>query len=98
MPPTSPLTYPRVEFLWNRLSYAEAEFRLGGCALNDTWAIYISFLLRMWRVSARRGEEEEGWQYEIEHIQSGRRWYFASWNDVLTFLTHVVETDGRSLP
>ncbi len=52
----------------------------------------------MWRVSARRGEEEEGWQYEIEHIQSGRRWYFASWNDVLTFLTHVVETDGQSLP
>ncbi len=87
-----------MEILWNCLSYAEAEFHPGGYALNDTRAIYISFLLRMWRVSARRGEEEDGWQYEIEHIQSGRRWYFASWNDVITFLTHVVDTDGRALP
>ncbi len=50
--------------------------------------MYRSFLIRMWRVVLV--ETGEGsWQYEVEHIQSGRQWFFHSLDELLTFLRHV---------
>lgn len=40
---------------------------------------YASFLVRLWRSGEPRPNDSTGeWQGEVEHIQSGRRWQFAS--------------------
>jgi hypothetical protein len=40
---------------------------------------YASFLVRLWRSDEPQPDEPVGdWQGEVEHIQSGQRWRFAS--------------------
>ncbi len=54
---------------------------------------YISFLIRLWREPASElAGQSAGWQGEVEHIQSGRKWKFCNLDDVLTFLRRQVET------
>ena len=43
---------------------------------------YASYLLRVWR----EDDEQEGWQGEIESIQSGQKWRFA---DLITMADFV---------
>ncbi|MCE7989922.1 MAG: hypothetical protein DYG89_52915 [Caldilinea sp. CFX5] len=55
---------------------------------------YDSFLVRCWR---NQSEQEQGccWHGEIEHIQSGVRWDFATLSDLLAFLQQVVATQAK---
>lgn len=40
---------------------------------------YASFLVRLWRSGDSAPDSSNGdWQGEVEHIQSGQRWRFAS--------------------
>ena len=48
---------------------------------------YHSFLVRLWREpDAERAAVALDWQSEIEHIQSGQRWTFATLDEMLGFL------------
>ncbi len=47
----------------------------------DTFPLYLSFLVRMWR------EGSDDWQGEVEHIQSGRRWEFSTAEELCQFLS-----------
>jgi hypothetical protein len=48
-------------------------------ASETTQDQYASFLVRLWRSAEPRPNGSNGdWQGEVEHIQSGRRWRFAS--------------------
>ena len=53
---------------------------------------YMSFVVRLWR------EEPCGvWRSEVEHIQSGDRYSFASLGFALDFLRHAGEAAALTL-
>ena len=55
---------------------------------------YMSFLVRLW--PEQHGQDGRGgWCGEVEHVQSGNRWYFGSLDEVLAFLQHMT---GAYLP
>lgn len=48
---------------------------------------YASFLVRLWRsAEPASGELTDDWRGEVEHIQSGRRWTFASATELYDLL------------
>jgi hypothetical protein len=52
---------------------------------------YISFLIRLWREpNSELPEQTAGWQGEVEHIQSGRRWKSSILYESLDFLRRQV--------
>ena len=56
---------------------------------------YASFLVRLWRVGdPGRGTPPAGWQGEVEHIQTSRRWTFSTWDQLLGLLQQVGEEAG----
>lgn len=56
---------------------------------------YASFLIRLWREeSAERCEPASDWHSEIEHIQTGERWTFDTWEELLEFLRQEAEDVG----
>jgi len=58
---------------------------------------YVSFLVRLWREPASElPERTAGWQGEVEHIQSGRRWKFDSLDQLFAAIRRQVE--GREEP
>ncbi|MDQ4077374.1 MAG: hypothetical protein M3220_14145 [Chloroflexota bacterium] len=50
---------------------------------------YRSFLLRLWREEVT--ELVTDWHSEVEHIQSGTRWTFATLAELLNFLDQQAE-------
>lgn len=57
---------------------------------------YLSYLLRLWRVS----EEETAWRVSLESSHTGERKGFASLDDLFSFLrgqTGRDENEGQSL-
>ena len=50
---------------------------------------YESFLVRVWRVTPDH-TMCDGWSGEIEHIQNGTRWRFATLDELLTFLIQLM--------
>ena len=58
---------------------------------------YISFLVRLWREpTSELPEQAAGWQGEVEHIQSGRRWRFDGLDQLFAAIRRQVE--GREEP
>ena len=56
---------------------------------------YASFLVRLWRNGdPERRTPPGGWQGELEHIQTSRRWTFSTWDQLLTLLQQVGEEAG----
>jgi hypothetical protein len=49
-----------------------------------------SYLIRMWRETDP--QPAPGWRYEVEHIQSGRRWSFETTKALLAFMASQAET------
>lgn len=48
---------------------------------------YLSYLIRLWREGETTSDAPAAeWQGEVEHIQSGEKWSFASLSEVLAFL------------
>jgi hypothetical protein len=56
---------------------------------------YVSMLIRLWREA---GPDRPGarWQGEVEHIQSGRIWTFASLDELLAFVRR--QADELEMP
>lgn len=53
---------------------------------------YMSFLIRLWREPASElSEQTAGWQGEVEHIQSGRRWMFDGLDELFASIRQKVE-------
>lgn len=53
---------------------------------------YASFLVRLWRSADPRPNGSTGeWQGEVEHIQSGQRWQFASLGGLNRILRQLCE-------
>lgn len=53
---------------------------------------YLSFLVRLWREPASELPEQiAGWQGEVEHIQSGRRWRFDGLDQLFDSIRRQVE-------
>ena len=53
---------------------------------------YASFLVRLWReADPNRGTPPAGWQGEVEHIQTSRRWTFSTWDQLLGLLRQATE-------
>ncbi len=53
---------------------------------------YISFLIRLWREpTSELPEQAAGWQGEVEHIQSGRRWLFESLDQLFASIRQEAE-------
>ncbi|MCE7979779.1 MAG: hypothetical protein DYG89_01190 [Caldilinea sp. CFX5] len=52
----------------------------------DEIIIYASFLIRLSATRAKVGPVVDDWQGELQHIQSGQRWRFATLDDLLAFL------------
>jgi hypothetical protein len=48
--------------------------------------IYASFLIRLWSIREATLPGEGDWQGELQHIQSGQRWTFATFDELLVFL------------
>jgi hypothetical protein len=58
---------------------------------------YMSFLVRLWRDHC--GSDGPGcWQYEIEHVQPGKRCRFSSLDELLTFLHQAAITPPSIAP
>ena len=58
---------------------------------------YVSFLVRLWREPASElPEQTAGWQGEVEHIQTGRRWKFDGLDQLFDSIRRQVE--GREEP
>ncbi len=66
---------------------------------------YASFLVRCWRdplannqptSEQTRCKEQDCWRGEIEHIQSGSRWRFASLTALLNFLQQAGARPGTT--
>jgi hypothetical protein len=55
---------------------------------------YASYLVRMWREPGQHTAAADGWQGEVEHIQSGRQWRFDHLPELLTLLGE--QTDDAS--
>lgn len=47
---------------------------------------YQSFLVRLWSAAANATGTPAGWQGEIEHIQSRRRWTFDNLDELIEVL------------
>lgn len=48
---------------------------------------YASFLVRLWREGNTNAHQVPGnWQGEVEHIQSGQRLIFCTWDELLNHL------------
>jgi hypothetical protein len=48
---------------------------------------YASYLVRLWReVGDEQPKTAVDWHGEVEHIQSGLRWTFDTFDDMLDFL------------
>lgn len=62
---------------------------------------YASFLVRLWRKAGPpAGDDCANWQGEVEHIQSGRRWTFASISEMVALLCqplHAGESLGQAI-
>ena len=59
--------------------------------VSDVSDCYMSFLVRLWRDRAPEpAKPASGWQGEVEHIQSGRRWQSDSLEEVFRCLRHQV--------
>ena len=52
---------------------------------------YISFLIRMWREQSPEGNLVGDWQIEVEHIQSGKRQQFGTFDELVLYLQQMVE-------
>jgi hypothetical protein len=53
---------------------------------------YASFMVRLWREEGSSAEVlGTDWQSEIQHIQSGRSWAFATLDELLEFLRQQAE-------
>ena len=64
----------------------------------STPALYISFLIRLWREPEQESDSTADWHSEVRHIQSDRRWTFASLDETLEFLRRRVGgPEGLSL-
>ncbi len=48
--------------------------------------MYASFLIRLWSSREVPLPSEGEWQGELQHIQSGQRWTFATFDELLTLL------------
>ncbi len=47
-------------------------------------SVYLSLLVRLWYVPTREGGR---WEGEVEHVQSGRRWWFGDLESMVKFLS-----------
>lgn len=56
---------------------------------------YISFLIRMWREQWPEEKLVGDWQIEVEHIQSGKRQQFGTFDELLLYLQQAVEKTGK---
>jgi hypothetical protein len=53
---------------------------------------YVSLLIRLWREPASElADQAAGWQGEVEHIQSGRRWTFDGLDQLFASIRRQVE-------
>ena len=52
---------------------------------------YISFLIRMWREQWPEEKLVGDWQIEVEHIQSGKRQQFGTFDELVFYLQQAVE-------
>jgi hypothetical protein len=53
---------------------------------------YVSFLIRLWwEPTSEQPEQTAGWQGEVEHIQSGRRWRFDGLDQLFASIRRQVE-------
>ncbi len=57
---------------------------------------YASFLIRLWSTREASSPTEYEWQGELQHIQSGQRWTFTTFDELLTFLYLHAETSVAS--
>jgi hypothetical protein len=64
----------------------------GGCMEP---AIYISFLVRLWR-EQHSEQIDADWHGEIEHIHSGACWCFDTLGAALHFLERAAEEPGAA--
>ena len=55
---------------------------------------YMSFLVRLW-TTQHSPNGEGGWCGEVEHVQSGNRWNFATLDEVLAFLQHTTGSTSQ---
>jgi hypothetical protein len=58
--------------------------------------IYASFLIRLWSIREATLPAEGVWQGELQHIQSGQRWTFATFDELLAFLYLHAEASATS--
>lgn len=69
---------------------------------------YASFLVRCWHEPPAQnqatgkqtgcGQQQGRWRGEIEHIQSGNRWCFATLTALLSFLQQAAARPGSASP
>jgi hypothetical protein len=60
---------------------------------------YASYLIRLWREQKTPAEKPpSAWQAEVEHIQSGQRWSFVTFEELILFLRQRAEEPNRSCP
>ena len=52
---------------------------------------YASFLIRLWREQSREKEPIGDWKIQVEHIQSGKRRQFSTFDQMVIHLRQVVE-------
>ena len=52
---------------------------------------YASFLIRLWREQSREKEPAGDWEIQVEHIQSGKRRQFSTFDQMVLYLRRVVE-------
>lgn len=58
---------------------------------------YSSFLVRLWREHSEEHAESD-WSGEVEHIQSGWCWNFATLDELLDVLRQIGESRSSSQP
>lgn len=55
-----------------------------------------SFILRCWREPTERKETAPVWRGEVEHVHTGKRLYFKTFEELETFLaSHLPEFIGK---
>jgi hypothetical protein len=57
---------------------------------------YASFLVRFWTEPAGKISTGSSWQAEVESIQSGEQWRFATPLELMAFLAQFFNSDNPS--
>jgi hypothetical protein len=53
---------------------------------------YASYLIRLWREQKPQAVKlPSTWQVDVEHIQSGQRWSFVTFEELILFLRQQAE-------